>query len=416
MTIRKKSITVVLFLGLISSVGACGNEDEIKNNATSGGGGQEEQAGAGGSAAETDVSAISSGGIGGSISSVTGGRDTTKVTGGRDTSQVTGGRDTSQVTGGRDTSEVTGGRDASEVTGGRDTSEGTGGQDAPSVTGGEGGASGQDSKACCPDGDCICRGEEPVASSNENGPYQYESYVMPSPQGYRAGTVYYPTDAEPPFAAAVFCPPLTGVQIMYAAWGPFLASWGIVLETIDTITPADIVDSRATQQQAAIEQLRAENTRPDSPLFGKLSDRFGAMGWSMGGGATWITASVDPALKSAITLAGHNMTSPVAMTCSARTAVPSMQLNGAQDMTILGGLGQSNGVYNLIPDTTPKLLFVVNTTGHFGWSGPNAPLSANPAKFLLAFQKGFLEGDMRWKKFLVEKPADAAVFQTNVTP
>jgi hypothetical protein len=239
---------------------------------------------------------------------------------------------------------------------------------------------------------------------------------MPNVVGYGAGTVYYPTDAEPPFAGAVFCPPLIGVQMMYAQWGPFLASYGIVLETIDTYTTSDIVDTRATEQAAAVEQLRGENTRQDSPLFGKMSNnRVGIMGWSMGGGATWISASRDETLKSAISVAGHNMTSPAAMTCSGATKVPSMQLNGAQDTTILGGLGQSDGVYALIPETVPKLIYVTSLAGHMTWGGPNAAGGPNPGKFVLAFQKSFLEGDKRWIKFLLEKPEDATTFNTDIT-
>jgi len=270
---------------------------------------------------------------------------------------------------------------------------------------------------CCrpEDPDCLCRDEPPSEITTANGPYQYEKYDIPG-DGYGGGTIYYPTNAEPPFAATTFTPPLTGVRIMYALWGPFLASWGIVFQAMDTLTTQDIVDMRAVEQQAAVASLKAENDRPDSPLYGKLADRQGIMGWSMGGGATWITASQDPTLKSAVTMAGHNMTSPVAMTCSGSTQVPSMQLNGAQDMTILGGLGQSDGVYALIPDTTPKLIYVTMNAGHMTWSGPDAAGGPNPGRFTLAFQKTYLEGDQRWKKFLLERPPDAATYETNITP
>jgi dienelactone hydrolase len=268
------------------------------------------------------------------------------------------------------------------------------------------------SGACCSDGNCYCRGDAPTKSSAEAGPYKAESYTIARSSEHGGGTVYYPTDAEPPFAGAVICPPLTGVQAMYKDWGPFLASWGIVLVTMDTKSTQDSVQSRSVQLAAMVKQFRAEKDREGSALKGKLGDRIGTMGWSMGGGATWIAAAKDPTLKSSISLAGHNATGGGANN-SKGTMVPSMQLNGATDTSILGGLGQSDGVYDIIPETTPKLIYVVRDKGHFEWGGPKA---AGPAagEFVLAFQKTFLEGDARWKQFLLTKPANASTYKTNI--
>jgi hypothetical protein len=280
------------------------------------------------------------------------------------------------------------------------------------TTAGAGGEVGEGK--CCPDGKCICRGEDPKESSAQNGPYKTDKYEMPNPTGYGAGTVYYPTDAKPPFSGAViFAPFMVAMNVSLAKWGPFLASWGIVLQTTDAFTTSDPVDTRATELAAAIKQFRGENTRQNSPLFGKMSDRVGSMGYSMGGGANWIVASQDPTLKSSISLAGHNMTSVTAQTCSSKTTVPSMQLNGAQDTSILGGMGQSDGVYAAIPDSTPKLIYVTSNAGHMTFGGPT-DASEDVGKFVLAFQKTFLDGDTRWKKFLLVKPTDATTYETNI--
>lgn len=265
---------------------------------------------------------------------------------------------------------------------------------------------------CCADGHCYCRGDAPTKSSSAAGPYQVASYTLPRSTEHGGGTIYYPSDAEPPFAGAVFCPGLGSVQALHKDWGTFLASWGIVLVTMDVLNTQDSVAARGKQLLAMATQLRGERDRDGSPLRGKLGDRIGTMGWSMGGGASWIAAAQDPTLKSSISLAGHNATGGGAEN-SKGTTVPSLLLNGGLDRTILGGQGQSQGVYRIMPDMTPKLMYVVGDQGHFNWSGPT---SAGPVagEFVLSFQKTFLEGDTRWRQFLYPKPANASEFQTNL--
>jgi dienelactone hydrolase len=264
-----------------------------------------------------------------------------------------------------------------------------------------------------PCADCIVRGSAPTASSSRNGQYRTANYRLPT-SAYRAGaTVYYPTDATPPFAGIVYCPPLTGTESMLAAWGPFFASHGIVLVTMSTTTTQDQVDSRDDQQRNALNALKAENTRSGSPLYGKLSNRFGVMGWSMGGGATWINAAQVSGLKSAMSLAGHNATASSAADGD-NIQCPTLIMNGATDTTILGGMGQSSGVYDAIDDSIAKILYEVRGVGHFGWSSPTSAGTA-VAELALAFQKTFLEGDVRWAKFIVREPSNAADWETNIT-
>ncbi|MCJ8500340.1 dienelactone hydrolase family protein [Desulfatitalea alkaliphila] len=265
--------------------------------------------------------------------------------------------------------------------------------------------------ACC--ADCICRGDAPTQSSYRNGPYRYTSYNLPR-TSYRAGaTVYYPTNAEPPFAGIVYCPPYTGTESMLAAWGPFFASHGIVLVTMSTTTTMDTVDSRDDQQRDALDALKAEHTRSGSPLQGKLSNRFGVMGWSMGGGATWINASKVAGLKSAMSLAGHNATALDRDARGGNIKCPTLIMNGATDMTILGGMGQSSGVYDAIANNIPKILYEVRGVGHMSWMTPTQPGNA-AAELALAFQKTFLEGDTRWGEFIVQEPRNASDWETNI--
>jgi len=411
MAIRQNRVINGIFLCLLCFNGACNSEDpgtaDTNEGATELAGGSAAVAGMGPAGApaagsgQSGGSATIAGGPEGGSAAIAGGPE-----GGSAAIAGQSGGDAGKAgqAGGPDQSGTGG------ISGQGGTSEqgGTGG----TVTGSTGGSA--PPVSCCSDGDCICRGEDPTESSCKNGPYQTDSYVMPNPDGYGAGMVYYPTDADPPLAGAVaFAPYLYNSDTALANWGPFLASWGIVLQTTDPITPADPVDSRAPQLEAAIKQFRGENTRQDSPLYGKMSDRIGSMGYSMGGGANWIVASQDPTLKSAISLAGHNATSLTAQTCSANTTVPSMMLYGTLDTAMLGGGGQAEGVYALIPETTPKLLYVTTGVGHMVYDGPEAA-SCNVGEVVLAFQKTFLDNDSRWKKFLLVKPDDAAGYETNI--
>ena len=259
--------------------------------------------------------------------------------------------------------------------------------------------------SCC-DG-CMCRGGDPTEESvTAMGPYGSESYSQGLRNGPRFGgaTVYYPTDAEPPFAGVIMCPGFTARQSSIRAWGPFFASHGIVLVTIDTNTTGDPVTARDDALLDALESLKAENSRMGSPLFGKLSmDRFGVSGWSMGGGGTWLAAKATPELKSAMTLAGHHSTAGGARVADGIT-VPTIMFAGATDPSTLGGGNQSQRAYAAIPDSTPKILYEMAREGHFSWGTPRTNGGAL-GRYAMAFHKVFLEGDERYRQFLlVEGP------------
>ncbi len=260
----------------------------------------------------------------------------------------------------------------------------------------------------CPSG-AICRPETP-GSYGTSGPYGYSTTSLP---GYAAGaTVYVPRTASAPFSAIVFMQPLGGTQSMNAAWGPFFATHGIVYVNCSTNTTADTVDSRATQQKNAVNALKAMNTRTGSVLKGKLvTSRIGVMGWSMGGGASWINAS-QSGTKTAVTLAGHNMTAINFASKGYSIKCPTLIMNGATDLTILGGMGQSLGVYTAIPYGVPKAIYEVALAGHFDWSGPVTALTPNTGKIALAFQKTYLDGDTRWKRY-ISRPIDALTWMTS---
>jgi len=265
--------------------------------------------------------------------------------------------------------------------------------------------------ASCPSG-AICRDETP-GSYNTSGPYGYKT--ISSLTGFsNAATVYYPSTATAPFSSIVFMQPYTGSQSMDAAWGPFFASHGIVYVNCDAAsTMTDTVDMRATQQWSAYTALKAANTRSGHTLKGKLNtSRIGLMGWSMGGGATWINASKS-GVKTALSLAGHNLSATSTLSKGYSTKCPMLLMNGATDTTYLGGLGQSEGVYSAIPSGISKVLYVVALAGHMDWGSPNGALEPNAGKIALAFQKTYLDGDTRWKSY-IKNPGDASTWLTSL--
>jgi dienelactone hydrolase len=289
-------------------------------------------------------------------------------------------------------------------------SAGMGGTTAMAGTNGAAGAAGMPGG-----GDALIRGPEPTMDTvMKNGPFQFESYTDGIKDGaeFLAATIYYPTDADPPFAAVVICPGWTAYQDSVAPWGPFLSSHGIVVMTIDTNGSLDSVMVRQGALMDALASLKAEQTRGGSPLMGKLHmTRFGLMGWSMGGGATWLNANEHPELKSGITLAGHNATAGGAGLLT-NVTVPILMLAGSADTSILG-LAMSQPVYEMIPDSTPKILYEVSGASHFDISPSTG--GGLFGVYGLSWQKVFLEGDTRYRKFLMlPKPANASDFRSNI--
>lgn len=269
--------------------------------------------------------------------------------------------------------------------------------------------------ADCPT-NAICRYDEAPGKYSDNGPYRYSSYSMPLASTPGGATVYYPTNAEPPFSLLVFTPPYTGRQYMFRAWGPFFASHGIVLVTMDTRTTLDSVVSRASQQKTVLNAMKSENTRLGSPLNGKLAtSRVGAVGWSMGGGASWINSADYDGLASAMSLAGHYLTATDRNARGYGTNCPTIIFSAALDTATLGGGGQSSTVFRNIPQGIPKLHYEVSTAGHFSWGTPTQA-SDYVAELALAFQKTFLDGDLRWADYLTRPPLNVSIFQTASLP
>lgn len=275
-------------------------------------------------------------------------------------------------------------------------------------------ASQQDDDGGTQQGGGLIRGDAPtLTSASKAGPYTVQSFSEGLRDGpaYADATLWFPTDAEPPYAMAAVVTGFASTQQQIANWGPFLASHGIVAVTVGTNSTTDLPAERAAALLDALETVAAEQTREASPLAGKLDlTRRAVIGWSMGGGGALLAAEQTPRLKAAISLAGWN-----AGYDYGKVTVPSMLLAVYSDS--LAG-GQSQGFYESIPGTTPKLLGEVdNMTAFFGghdtFCDP-AGLGGAAGRYGLSWLKVFLEGDERYRTFLKQEPPQSTDYRTNL--
>ena len=277
-----------------------------------------------------------------------------------------------------------------------------GAADTTAGTAGAGGAvspgsSDANTGMCCDDGDCLCHGPVPTELSASAGPFKTERAVITS------GTLHYPTDAEPPFAAVALCGGFLNTGPEMDPWGPMYASHGIVT-VIVTTSGADIPDIRAARLLAAIDELKELNGDSSSPLNGKLSGRYGTSGYSMGGGGTTLASGQNMELKTSVGLApwggsGKGVTTATLLLCGDADAVAPCNM--------------AQSVYAGIADSTPKMMITISGSTHFDWFGPADAGRGTSGSYALAFQKVFLEGDTRWKSLLLKKPEGGSV-ATNI--
>jgi hypothetical protein len=245
---------------------------------------------------------------------------------------------------------------------------------------------------CCADGDCICRGPEPVGLTDDDGPHDVDFYYLEG-----VGCVRYPTDAQPPFAALALAEGFASAGCGYSVtptWGPFYASWGIVTITVDLAT-ADQPEARGRALQDGIAALKSENEIAGGRLSGLLAGRYGILGFSMGGGGASHAAQADASLRSNVALMPWT---PVA----SGIEVPTLVICGSND-SIAACEGHGSRLYEGIAQSVPKMLVTISS-GHSGL--PQAG-GGDAARYGLAFQKLFLEGDERWRPWLVAAGSDA---------
>ncbi len=199
------------------------------------------------------------------------------------------------------------------------------------------------------------------------GPYQYDSYDRGFPiadNAFASATVFYPTNATPPFTAIALCPGFTEVELDFLTWGMVLASHGIVaLILTPKDTYGDSPEKRGDELLAALDTLESETVRSRGPLQGKIAtDRLGVMGHSMGGGGSLFACDKGSArIKAVVALMPWqpggkfpNCTSPTLVVAAQKDglvspegmAFPEYQSLAATDKAYMNVAGAEHNVAN----------------------------------------------------------------------
>ncbi len=254
---------------------------------------------------------------------------------------------------------------------------------------------------------------EDVTIESLSNPGPFEVATLTEADGLRNGpkylgaTVYYPTNATPPFMSIAIVPGFSALPSSVAEWGPFYASHGIVTIIIGTNSLFDLPEIRAVALLDALETMRQENTRSTSPLENKLDvDKFAVSGWSMGGGGAQRAAVLDNTVKGVVALCPW-LTNP-----SLNHDSPVLIFSGQNDPTAPPAQ-HADIHYNVTPNTTDKLLFEFKNGNH---SVANTPNGGNGAagKIAVSWLKLFVEKDdcycpLLTESLLVDPPAASKV-------
>jgi dienelactone hydrolase len=252
-----------------------------------------------------------------------------------------------------------------------------------------------------------------LASLSNPGPYQVatltEANGIRNGPNYFGGTIYYPTNATPPYASIAIVPGFSALPSSVQDWGPFYASHGIVTIIIGTNSIYDFPEARATALLDALETIRQENIRAASPLLGALNlNQLAVSGWSMGGGGAQRAAVLDNTIAGVVALCPY-LTSPQLNHTS-----PVLIFSGQAD-TVAPPSQHANVHYNATPNTTDKLLFEISNGNH---SVANTPTGGNGVigKIALSWLKLNVEGNNCYcpllkDALLVNPPAASNVAQ-----
>lgn len=254
---------------------------------------------------------------------------------------------------------------------------------------------------------------EDVTVESITNPGPYEVATLTEADGIRNGpnylgaTVYYPTNATPPYASIAIVPGFSALPLSVSEWGPFYASHGIVTIIIGTNSLFDFPETRAIALIDALETLRQENTRASSPLENNLDvDKFAVSGWSMGGGGAQRAAVLDNTIKGVVGLC------PWLPSPSLNHDSPVVIFSG-QDDTVAPPPQHADIHYNVTPNTTDKLLFEVKNGDHSVANSPNGG-NGTVGKIALSWLKLFVEENdcycpLLTDSLLVDPPAASKV-------
>ncbi len=230
--------------------------------------------------------------------------------------------------------------------------------------------------------------------------------------GYTGATIYYPTDATPPFASMAMVPGFISLPSSIQDWGPFLASHGIVTMIVGTNSLFADPTNRGEALLDAIVTLRAEDTRAASPLSGQLdTDKISVGGWSMGGGGAQLAAATDNSLRAVMALTPWLPPGQVG-SADLDHPVPTLIFGGENDGVAPPAV-HANVHYDLTPDATDKLLYEIAGGDHNIANGP-AGANGSVGQFAISWLQQYLIEDDCYCSLREETPPAASLYETNV--
>jgi cutinase len=245
------------------------------------------------------------------------------------------------------------------------------------------------------------RGPAPTATSvtQQRGPFAIQQQRIQGSRslGFNRGTVYYPTDtSQGTYGAIAVSPGFVSAESFISWTGPFLASNGFVVVTLETFGLFDFPDQRADQLQAALDYI----VSPASPVDERIDrTRLGVMGHSMGGGGTLEAARDNPALQAAVPLQPWDM-----LVNFSGVRVPTL-IVGAQNDAIAGVGSHAEPFYQQIPAASEKAYLEVAGQGHFLGNGFNV----TQARSALSWMKRYIDDDTRYSQFLCPPPSGSTI-------
>ena len=255
-----------------------------------------------------------------------------------------------------------------------------------------------------------------ISSATANGNYNIASYIesdgIRDGDDYDGSTIYYPQNTTGLLVSIIIIPGYLNPELSIRAWGPFLASHGIVCMTIGTNSLFDEVMDRKIALQDALISLKAEQVRVNSPLFNILDTSLIALGgWSMGGGGAQLVAVENPSIKAILAFCpwiDPAIVSPALINHS----TPILIFSGQIDIVAPPG-AHADIQYNYTPNTTKKLMYKVFGGGH---TIANTPLGGfgEVGRMGLSWLKKYLVNDSCYCPLLLDVPTTASDYQTNI--
>lgn len=253
-------------------------------------------------------------------------------------------------------------------------------------------------------------------SASATGPYNVESISegdgMRNGPDYSGATLFYPENAVPPFASIVIVPGYSTLESSIQNWGPFFASHGIVTMTIGTNSIFDQPEDRKDALLDALETMRHENTRINSPMYNSIdTNRFALGGWSMGGGGAQLAAVEHPSIKAVIAMCPWLNTLTLSSS-DLNHSSPVLIFSGQIDAISPPGV-HANLHYNFTPQSTDKLIYEIEFASHLVANGPEGG-DGEVGRIALSWLKKYLIEDDCYCPLLLDTPYNASYYMTNI--